>query len=191
MFGFLEGQEEVPDWVERIAFLDANYNFEPSQGEKLARWLRRDAVHTLVSIAYDDREIMLDGKRVVFDSGGTWRATERRRRCVACGDRSEGRRSLRMGYARQADSALTRIRRSGMRACCPPFAFPSVKRHFVSSPALYGGLLGRGSYFRKLVEMQLNRQADISPCVGRRVSSRPHGPSCRRWPRSPVRPCAP
>jgi hypothetical protein len=28
-------------------------------------------------LAYDDREIMLDGKKVVSDSGGTWRATRR------------------------------------------------------------------------------------------------------------------
>ncbi|MGV3709375.1 MAG: hypothetical protein ACO1Q7_11080 [Gemmatimonas sp.] len=28
-------------------------------------------------LAYDDREIMLDGKKVVSDSGGTWRASQR------------------------------------------------------------------------------------------------------------------
>ena len=77
MFGFLEGQPDVPDWIDRVAFLDANYNFEAKHGPSLERWLRRDSRHTLVSIAYDDREIMLDGKKVVSDSGGTWRATER------------------------------------------------------------------------------------------------------------------
>jgi hypothetical protein len=78
MFGFIEGQRTIPDWIERIAFLDANYNFDAAQhGEKLASWLRRDPRHTLVALAYDDREIMLDGKKVVSDSGGTWRATDR------------------------------------------------------------------------------------------------------------------
>lgn len=78
MFGFIEGQAEIPDWIDRIAFLDAVYNFEaPQHGDKLAKWLRRDPAHTLVSVAYDDREIMLDGKKVVSDSGGTFRATER------------------------------------------------------------------------------------------------------------------
>lgn len=77
MFGFIEGQAAVPDWIDRIAFLDANYNFDARHGAKLTAWLRRDPRHVLVSLAYDDREIMLDGKKVVSDSGGTWRATER------------------------------------------------------------------------------------------------------------------
>ena len=45
--------------------------------EKLAAWLHRDPRNTLVVLAYDDREIMLDGKKVVSDSGGTWRASQR------------------------------------------------------------------------------------------------------------------
>ena len=40
-------------------------------------WLSASARHRLVVVAYDDRNIMLDGKKVVSDSGGTWRATER------------------------------------------------------------------------------------------------------------------
>ncbi len=77
MFGFIEGQDTLPSWLERIAFLDANYNFEPKHGDKLAAWLRGDPGRTLVVLAYDDREIMLDGKKVVSDSGGTWRASHR------------------------------------------------------------------------------------------------------------------
>lgn len=77
MFGFIEGRDTLPSWLERIAFLDANYNFEPQHGSKIGEWLRRDARHTLVVLAYDDREIMLDGKKVVSDSGGTWRASQR------------------------------------------------------------------------------------------------------------------
>ena len=77
MFGFIEGQDSLPPWLERIAFLDANYNFEPRHGEKIGAWLQRDTAHTLVVLAYDDREITLDGKKVVSDSGGTWRASGR------------------------------------------------------------------------------------------------------------------
>ncbi len=76
-WGFLDGQSELPAWLERIAFLDSNYSFEARHGEKITEWLRRAADHTLVVLAYDDREIMLDGKKVVSDSGGTWRATRR------------------------------------------------------------------------------------------------------------------
>lgn len=77
MFGFIEGQDSLPSWLERIAFLDANYNFEPKHGEKLVKWLRQNPRNTLVVIAYDDRNIMLDGKKVVSETGGTWRASER------------------------------------------------------------------------------------------------------------------
>src|ERR1051325_2963802 len=77
MFGVIEGQPSIPDWLERIAFLDANYNYGPAHNDKLTPWLRGDRGHPLVVLAYDDREIMLDGKKVVSDSGGTWRATER------------------------------------------------------------------------------------------------------------------
>lgn len=77
MFGFIEGQDSIPRWIDRIIFLDANYNFDWSHGEKLVKWLRDDARHHLVVLAYDDRNIMLDGKKVVSDSGGTWRASER------------------------------------------------------------------------------------------------------------------
>jgi hypothetical protein len=77
MFGFIEGQDSLPPWIDRIAFLDANYNFAPLHGDRLVQWLRQDREHTLVVLAYDDREIMLDGKKVVSDSGGTWRASLR------------------------------------------------------------------------------------------------------------------
>jgi hypothetical protein len=77
MFGFIEGQAALPDWLERISFLDANYNFAPAHGDRLVAWLRRNSRNRLVALAYDDREIVLDGKKVVSDSGGTWRASQR------------------------------------------------------------------------------------------------------------------
>ena len=76
-WGFLDGQDSLPAWLERIAFLDSNYSFEYRHGEQLVQWLRADPRHTLVVLAYDDRNIMLDGKKVVGDDGGTWRATSR------------------------------------------------------------------------------------------------------------------
>jgi hypothetical protein len=76
-WGFIDGQDALPSWLERIAFLDANYSYEQRHGAKIAEWLRRRPENTLVVLAYDDRNIMLDGKRVVSDSGGTWRASHR------------------------------------------------------------------------------------------------------------------
>lgn len=77
IWGFIEGQTVLPPWLDKIAFLDANYSFEPKHGESITRWLRDDSRRTLVVVAYDDREIMVDGKKVVDDNGGTWRATQR------------------------------------------------------------------------------------------------------------------
>lgn len=77
MWGFLDGQPALPAWLQRIAFLDANYSFENRHAEKFTSWLKQDSRRTLVVLAYDDREIMLDGKKVVSDSGGTYRATQR------------------------------------------------------------------------------------------------------------------
>jgi hypothetical protein len=76
-WGFIDGQATLPDWLERIAFLDSNYSYERRHGERILEWLRRRSTNTLVVLAYDDRDIMLDGKKVVSDSGGTWRATHR------------------------------------------------------------------------------------------------------------------
>ena len=76
-WGFMDGQDSLPAWLERIAFLDSNYSFEYRHGEQLVKWLRRNPRNTLVVLAYDDRNIMLDGKKVVGDDGGTWRATSR------------------------------------------------------------------------------------------------------------------
>jgi hypothetical protein len=79
LFGFINGGETIPDYVERIGFLDANYSYSDADkhGDKLLAWLRGDAARRLVVIAYDDREITLDGKKVVGPDGGTFRASGR------------------------------------------------------------------------------------------------------------------
>lgn len=77
--GFLNGGEAIPEFVERICYIDANYSYsdEEKHGDKLLQWLRGDKSRELVVIAYDDREITLAGKKVVGPDGGTWRATQR------------------------------------------------------------------------------------------------------------------
>lgn len=77
IWGFIEGQDTLPSWLNRIVFLDANYSFEPTHGDRIMQWLGGGRARTLVVVAYDDREIVVDGKKVVSDSGGTWRATHR------------------------------------------------------------------------------------------------------------------
>ncbi len=78
IFGAIEGNMAIPTYIDRIVFLDANYSFEAlDHAAKLKDWLRHDAQHRLGVIAYDDREITFNGKKVVSDTGGTYRATDR------------------------------------------------------------------------------------------------------------------
>lgn len=79
LFGFLDSPGVVPDWVETLAFLDANYSYSDADrhGDKLIAWLRGGPSRQLVVIAYDDRRVRLDGKPVVGPTGGTFRATHR------------------------------------------------------------------------------------------------------------------
>lgn len=78
MFGLIEAHDEIPAFVDRIAFLDANYSFAGERhAEKLAQWLTGNVARRLIVIAYDDREIVFEGKKVVGPTGGTFRATGR------------------------------------------------------------------------------------------------------------------
>lgn len=77
IFGFLNGVDDIPSTVTRIAFLDANYAYDAAAGhaDKLARWLLRGGDRVLVVAAYDDRRVEIDGKRIVSEEGGTWGRT--------------------------------------------------------------------------------------------------------------------
>lgn len=78
LWGALEGQDDIPGWIDRIVFLDANYSFDAQQhADKFLRWLRGDSARRLIVLAYDDREITFQGKKVVGPTGGTFRATHR------------------------------------------------------------------------------------------------------------------
>src|SRR3954468_5526650 len=78
MFSVVEAGERIPAYIDRVAFLDANYNFDAEKhARKFEEWLNGAAERRLIVIAYDDREIMLDGKKVLGPTGGTFRATGR------------------------------------------------------------------------------------------------------------------
>ncbi len=79
LWEYIAHVEEIPDEICRIAFLDANYSYsdEAGHGDRLLHWLRKSRHNHLVVVAYDDREIELNGKKVIGPDGGTWRATER------------------------------------------------------------------------------------------------------------------
>jgi len=77
LFGFMNANDAIPFFVERIVFLDANYGYTlaDSHASKFLQWLRRSKDNALIVIAYDDREITLNGKKVLSPTGGTFRRT--------------------------------------------------------------------------------------------------------------------
>jgi hypothetical protein len=73
IFGYLNALEAIPESVERIAFLDANYGYETDlHREKLTRWLKASDQNFLCVLAYEDARALLDGKSFVSEAGGTW-----------------------------------------------------------------------------------------------------------------------
>lgn len=77
LFGYLEAVERIPDWIERIVWLDANYAYSDAgpHAARLLEWLERSPRHALGVVAYDDREIELNGKKIIGPTGGTYRRT--------------------------------------------------------------------------------------------------------------------
>ncbi len=79
LFGYVNALDKLPADLERIVFLDANYSYSDDlrHGDKLFEWLKGGATRHLVVVAYDDREITLNGKKIVGAMGGTYRASQR------------------------------------------------------------------------------------------------------------------
>lgn len=72
IFGYIDGFDEIPDTVERIAFLDSDYNYNDGYGDKLAAWLELSDTRCLAVLAYNDSVALYNGKPVVSETGGTW-----------------------------------------------------------------------------------------------------------------------
>lgn len=78
LFEYIAADATIPSTIGRMVFLDANYSYSDNKhGDKLLDWLRGDPTRQLIVVAYDDREITLNGKKVVGADGGTLRATKR------------------------------------------------------------------------------------------------------------------
>ena len=73
MFGYLNAVETIPANVKRIAFLDSNYGYTPTNhAAKLKQWLASSPENHLCVLAYQDYLGVLDGKTFVSEAGGTW-----------------------------------------------------------------------------------------------------------------------
>jgi len=73
IFGFLDAVKEIPNNIERIAFLDSDYGYEDSlHKNKLIAWLNQSNTNKLVVLAYNDSVVIFNGKPLVSATGGTW-----------------------------------------------------------------------------------------------------------------------
>ncbi|MBN1491764.1 MAG: hypothetical protein JXA69_17760 [Phycisphaerae bacterium] len=81
VLGYIDSVERIGNDVKRIAFLDSNYGYsdESGHGDKLIVWLKAAPDHYLNVLAYDDRDVLFNGKPIVSPTGGTFRATQRMR----------------------------------------------------------------------------------------------------------------
>jgi len=72
VFDFLQTVEQIPNEVDRIAFLDSEYNYDSSvHQKKISEWLKHGDRYLCV-IAYDDASALFNGKPFVTANGGTW-----------------------------------------------------------------------------------------------------------------------
>jgi len=72
IFGFINAQQQLPNYMERIAFLDATYGYEAEKHQqKLKDWCSKRG-KSLQVIAYNDSVVVYNGKPLVSPTGGTW-----------------------------------------------------------------------------------------------------------------------
>lgn len=71
-FSFMDGYDEIPDFVKRISFLDSNYGYDHNYGSKLVKWLNSSEDKFLSVLAYNDSIALYNGQPIVSDTGGTW-----------------------------------------------------------------------------------------------------------------------
>jgi hypothetical protein len=71
-FGLLDGFEKIPNIIKRITFLDSDYGYTNSYGQKILEWVKASSDNHLCVIAYDDSKVLFNGKPIVSDTGGTW-----------------------------------------------------------------------------------------------------------------------
>ncbi len=73
IFGFIDAAEEIPNNIERIAFLDSDYGYDDSlHKNKLIKWLNQNTTTKLFVLAYNDSVVVFNGKPLVSPAGGTW-----------------------------------------------------------------------------------------------------------------------
>lgn len=71
VFAYLKSVTTIPEKIQRISFLDSDYNYDSSYLPKLTTWLKNKA-HQLRVFAYNDSIALYNDKPAVSATGGTW-----------------------------------------------------------------------------------------------------------------------
>ncbi|OYU55227.1 MAG: hypothetical protein CFE25_09750 [Chitinophagaceae bacterium BSSC1] len=71
VFAYIKALTTIPENIQRISFLDSDYNYDSSYLPKLTTWLKNKS-HQLRVFAYNDSIALFNGKPVVSATGGTW-----------------------------------------------------------------------------------------------------------------------
>lgn len=72
IFGYLNENEKIPIYIDRIGFLDATYGYETDLHlKKISKWLKNKK-HILETISYNDSVVVYNEKPLVSPKGGTW-----------------------------------------------------------------------------------------------------------------------
>ncbi|KAA3608871.1 MAG: T9SS C-terminal target domain-containing protein, partial [Calditrichaeota bacterium] len=72
IFSFMDAFDEIPDYVDRICFLDSNYGYENSYGDKMIQWINGSTGRYISVLAYNDSVALYNGEPIVSPTGGTW-----------------------------------------------------------------------------------------------------------------------
>ncbi len=72
VFGYLQSQNKIPSFIDRISFLDSDYGYDSSFTKKIADWLKAKHNNHLTVFAYNDSVVIYNGKPLVSPTGGTW-----------------------------------------------------------------------------------------------------------------------
>lgn len=72
IFSYLDAPQQIPDHLERIAFIDSNYGYRSAYAKGLSNWIHRNGRNHLITLAYNDSIALYQGKSFVSATGGTW-----------------------------------------------------------------------------------------------------------------------
>jgi len=72
IFSLMDAFTDIPDYIDRICFLDSNYGYENFYGDQMIRWIDASPDHYISVLAYNDSVALYNGQPIVSPTGDTW-----------------------------------------------------------------------------------------------------------------------